>query len=174
MYDWRLNYGEHPDGDITQDATKAKIPEKFDILCGGFPCQAFQLPATAKAFRKPAARCFLMWRRLQRSTALKRFLENVKNLISHDEGNTFQNLQHAGRAGHTVSYKVLNSTDPRHCRTVSGFSLSADPKQAPNYQDFEFPEEISDPRFRIFWRWPGRPEVHMRRATAIMPKWRKA
>ena len=37
------NYGEIPFGDITKESTKSYIPKKFDILCGGFPCQAFSL-----------------------------------------------------------------------------------------------------------------------------------
>lgn len=35
---YEKNYAERPDGDITLEETKAKIPENFDILCGGFPC----------------------------------------------------------------------------------------------------------------------------------------
>ena len=40
---YMANYGEMPFGDITKESTKSYIPKKFDILCGGFPCQAFSL-----------------------------------------------------------------------------------------------------------------------------------
>ena len=39
------NYGEMPFGDITKESTKSYIPKDFDVLCGGFPCQAFSLAA---------------------------------------------------------------------------------------------------------------------------------
>jgi DNA (cytosine-5)-methyltransferase 1 len=37
------NYGDMPFGDITKEVTKSYIPDGFDILCSGFPCQAFSL-----------------------------------------------------------------------------------------------------------------------------------
>ena len=40
---YMANYGEMPFGDITKEITKSYIPDNFDILCGGFPCQAFSL-----------------------------------------------------------------------------------------------------------------------------------
>ena len=38
---YMANYGEMPFGDITKELTKSYIPDGFDVLCGGFPCQAF-------------------------------------------------------------------------------------------------------------------------------------
>lgn len=45
------NYGEMPFGDITKESTKSYIPKDFDILCGGFPCQAFSLAGRRLGFK---------------------------------------------------------------------------------------------------------------------------
>lgn len=45
------NYGEMPFGDITKESTKSYIPQNFDILCGGFPCQAFSLAGRRLGFK---------------------------------------------------------------------------------------------------------------------------
>ncbi|MBR2772668.1 MAG: DNA (cytosine-5-)-methyltransferase [Bacteroidales bacterium] len=93
------NFGEMPFGDITQEATKSFIPEHFDILCAGFPCQPFSIAGVSK--KKSLGRetgfkdktqgtlFFDVADIISRHRPKAFFLENVKNLTSHDGGKTY-------------------------------------------------------------------------------------
>lgn len=89
---YEVNFGEIPFGDITQIDEK-NIPE-HDILCAGFPCQAFSIAGKRKGF-KDATRGTLFFD-IARIIAEKRpkalFLENVKGLSSHDQGRTLKTI----------------------------------------------------------------------------------
>lgn len=94
------NFGEMPFGDITKDVTKSYIPKEFDVLCAGFPCQPFSIAGVSK--KKSLGRetgfkdktqgtlFFDVAEIISRHRPKTFFLENVKNLISHDKGNTFK------------------------------------------------------------------------------------
>ena len=47
---YRANFGEVPFGDITKESVKNYIPKEFDVLCAGFPCQAFSIAGLRKGF----------------------------------------------------------------------------------------------------------------------------
>lgn len=94
------NFGEMPFGDITKDITKSYIPKEFDVLCAGFPCQPFSIAGVSK--KKSLGRetgfkdktqgtlFFDVADIISRHRPKAFFLENVKNLMSHDKGNTFK------------------------------------------------------------------------------------
>ena len=84
------NYGDMPFGDITKEVTKSYIPKDFDILCGGFPCQAFSLAGRRLGFKdETRGTLFFEIEDILRKHQPKAFfLENVKEL-SATETNTF-------------------------------------------------------------------------------------
>lgn len=87
------NYGEVPFGDITKESTKNKIPKGFDILCAGFPCQAFSLAGKRLGFEETRGTLFFDVAEILRRYQPKAFfLENVKGLVIHDKGKTFKTI----------------------------------------------------------------------------------
>ena len=112
---YAANFGDIPYGDITLEETKARIPKEFDILCAGFPCQAFSIAGYRKGFEDEKGRGTLFFEILRIIKAKKPkaiLLENVKNLVSHDNGNTFRVILEALKdAGYHVRYAVLNAME---------------------------------------------------------------
>ena len=105
------NYGEVPFGDITKPETKALIPKEFDVLCAGFPCQAFSIAGYRKGFDDVRGTLFFdVAEILEKYKPKAFFLENVKNLKTHDEGRTFAKIIDVleSRLGYKVFYKVMN------------------------------------------------------------------
>ena len=115
------NYGEMPFGDITKDITKSYIPKDFDILCGGFPCQAFSLAGKRLGFKdETRGTLFFEIEAILRSHQPKAFfLENVKGLAIHNGGRTLETiLKHLDDVGYdVVPPQILNAMDygvPQH------------------------------------------------------------
>jgi DNA (cytosine-5)-methyltransferase 1 len=98
-------------GDITLDEIKSKIPQDFDMICGGFPCQAFSIAGYQRGFEDTRGTLFFDVSQIINKHKPKYiFLENVKNLISHDQGKTIQKIEHTLKnLGYHVGKKVLNS-----------------------------------------------------------------
>lgn len=109
---YEANFGEHPSGDITKIAAN-DIPD-FDILLGGFPCQAFSIIGKKEGFEnETCGTLFFEIERILKEKQPKAFmLENVRNLTAHDKGNTFKVIRtHLEALGYTVYAKVLNALD---------------------------------------------------------------
>lgn len=109
---YEANFGEHPSGDITKIEAK-DIPD-FDILLGGFPCQAFSIIGKKEGFANET--CGTLFFDIERILKEKRppafMLENVRNLTAHDNGNTFRTIKkHLEALGYHVYAKVLNALD---------------------------------------------------------------
>lgn len=87
------NYGEVPFGDITKESTKQMIPDNFDVLCAGFPCQAFSLAGKRLGFAETRGTLFFdVAEILRRKQPKAIFLENVKGLAIHDKGKTLKTI----------------------------------------------------------------------------------
>lgn len=138
---YEANFGEHPSGDITKIDAK-DIPD-FDILLGGFPCQAFSIIGKKEGFANET--CGTLFFDIERILKEKRppafMLENVRNLTAHDGGNTFRVIKtHLEALGYHVYAKVLNAMDygvpqKRERIIIVGFL---------NDVTFRFPEPVEE------------------------------
>jgi len=109
---YKLNFGVYPLKDVSKLNVK-DIPD-FDILCAGFPCQPFSIAGKRKGFSDTRGTLFFDIERIIEDKQPKAFiLENVKGLVSHDEGNTLDTILKTLRKKlkYNVTYKVLNSND---------------------------------------------------------------
>lgn len=151
------NYGEMPFGDITKESTKSFIPRKFDILCGGFPCQAFSLAGKRLGFKdETRGTLFFEIEAILRKHQPKAFfLENVKGLAIHDRGRTLETiLKHLDDAGYdVVPPQILNAMDygvPQHRERI--YIIGFRKNLHINISDFHYPQPTTlgekRPKFR--------------------------
>ena len=137
---YEANFGERPFGDITKIAA-SDIPD-FDILLGGFPCQAFSIIGKREGFaNETCGTLFFDIERILKEKRPKAFmLENVRNLAAHDNGNTFRVITaHLEALGYHVYSKVLNALDfgvpqKRERIIIAGFMDNV---------SFAFPEPVA-------------------------------
>ena len=108
---YAANFGDTPDGDITKVDEKT-IPD-HDILCAGFPCQAFSISGKQRGFEDSRGTLFFDVARIVKEKKPKVvFLENVKNFASHDGGRTLQVVRKTLEdLGYSFYHKVLNAVD---------------------------------------------------------------
>lgn len=143
---YALNYAEVPFGDITLKSTKELIPEDFDILCGGFPCQAFSIAGYRRGFDDTRGTLFFDVAEIIREHKPKvAYLENVRNLEAHDNGKTFEVIRNTlVELGYSVYHKVLNAAEygniPQHRERI--IIVAFNNEKVPNHGSFRFPEPI--------------------------------
>lgn len=90
---YEANYGEIPYGDITKKEIKKRIPKSFDVLCAGFPCQAFSIAGKRGGFEDTRGTLFFEVADIINKHKPKAFfLENVKGLNNHDRGRTLSTI----------------------------------------------------------------------------------
>lgn len=136
---YEKNYGMRPYGDIRKIRSN-EIP-KHDILCAGFPCQAFSISGKRDGFNDPNGKLFFEVIRIARYHKPKMIiLENVKNLESHDAGNTLKRInEELKKVGYSSFYKTINSTAfgvPQARKRIYIIAFRNDL----NVTDFVFPE----------------------------------
>lgn len=108
---YRANFGEIDEQDIRE--VKAEELPNFDVLLGGFPCQPFSLIGKRDGLADPRGQLFNEIVRILNAKRPRAFvLENVKNLINHNRGETFSYIKNAlekAGGGYSVFFEVLNS-----------------------------------------------------------------
>lgn len=145
------NFGEIPFGDITKPETKEWIPNKFDVICGGFPCQPFSIAGVSKKNslgrkhgfedEKQGNLFFHIAEIIEKHRPKAFFLENVKNLVSHDKGNTFKVIKETlEELNYTFHFKVLNGKNYVPQNRERTFMVGFDKNIFKGNEKFEFPE----------------------------------
>lgn len=90
---YKTNFGDAPFGDITKEITKQYIPDNFDVLCAGFPCQAFSIAGKRGGFEDTRGTLFFeVAEIIKRKKPKAIFLENVKGLTNHAQGKTLATI----------------------------------------------------------------------------------
>lgn len=115
-----------------------------DVIVGGFPCQAFSIAGYRKGFEDERGDLFFELLRIIRYHKPKAiFIENVKNMVTHDHGNTFKVIREAlTMNGYYIKWKVINGKDygnipqNRERIYITGF------RNKNAFDNFEFPSKI--------------------------------
>jgi len=140
---YKLNHSHELMTEDINNIDSSEIPD-MDILLAGFPCQAFSVAGYRKGFEDKRGNVFLQVARVIKDKEPSVvFLENVKNLVGHDGGNTFRViLDTLHEYGYFVKYRVMNASEygnvpqNRERIYIVGF------KDENAYKNFEFPNPI--------------------------------
>ena len=131
-------------GDITLEENQKSIPEDVDILCAGFPCQPFSQAGFKKGFSEIRGTLFFEIAKIIREKQPKTiFLENVRHLLNHDNGKTFEVIRNIleNELHYSIFYKIMKASDyglPTHRPRIYIIGFRKDL----NINSFEFPAPI--------------------------------
>lgn len=140
------NFSIKVDNRDIHDVQANQVPD-VSVIAGGFPCQAFSIAGYRQGFDDEKGRGTLFFE-LMRIVKEKKpevvFLENVKNLVGHDNGNTFKViLDELDKAGYHAKSRVLNAMDygntPQNRERIYIVAF----RDKESYNSFEFPEKIA-------------------------------
>ena len=158
---YEANFGEVPFGDITKQSNKDYIPESFDVLCAGFPCQAFSIAGKRGGFEDTRGTLFFDVAQILKKHKPKAFfLENVKGLRNHDKGRTLATILHTLRndLGYFVpDPQIINAKDfgvPQNRERIfivgfldevscKSFEYPKPPKKKVTFADVKAEKEVS-------------------------------
>lgn len=132
-------------GDITIEENQDRIPENVDILCAGFPCQPFSQAGFKKGFAEARGTLFFEIAKIIRKKRPKAFfLENVRHLLSHNNGRTFEVIQNIlkNELNYSIAFKILKASDyglPTHRPRLYIIGFREDIERG---QTFDFPRAI--------------------------------
>lgn len=158
---YKANFGDHEvHGDIRQ-IDEHSIPD-HDVLVAGFPCQPFSIAGVSKKNalgRKHGFECetqgtlFFDIERIIAAKLPKLFvLENVKNLASHDGGNTFAVIKRTleDKLGYRISTKIVDAKSfvPQHRERVFIVGVRGDLQRRFDWTDVPFPPTSTGPKLR--------------------------
>lgn len=154
---YEANFGEVPFGDITKISENA-IPD-HDVLLAGFPCQPFSIAGVSKKNALGRKHGFLdetqgtlffdIARILEHKKPKAFMLENVKNLVSHDKGNTFKIIKNTlTELDYSIHYQVLDSKHfvPQHRERIIVVGFRKDIFKGK--ENFQFPK-LPEPTAKI-------------------------
>ena len=154
---YEANFGKVPFGDITQ-IDETEIPD-HDVLLAGFPCQPFSIAGVSKKnalgrnhgfVDETQGTLFFDIARILKHKRPKTFmLENVKNLVSHDKGNTFKVIKKTlEELNYTIYYKVLDGKYfvPQHRERI--IIVGFDNEYFEGKENFKFPE-MTEAKFAL-------------------------
>ena len=109
---YEKHFSTKPDTRDIRRISTDEIPD-HDIICGGFPCQSFSIAGRRKGFQDTRGTLFFEVVRIARAKQTPYlFLENVKGLLSHDNGRTFSTIiSTLDELGYDTQWMVFNSKD---------------------------------------------------------------